>query len=85
MHTHVGTVIDTYVVIIKHGFLDSPSRHTYLSILAFCRSSTHHPVSGFGEAATPFSGLLHFTLDSHLIMLRAGQGGIRYHFFFFSL
>ena len=30
--------------------------------------------------ATPFPGLLHFTLDPHLIMLSAKQGGIKYHF-----
>ena len=28
------------------------------------------------EGATPFPGLLHFTLDMHLIL----QGGIKYHF-----
>ena len=31
--------------------------------------------------ATPFPGLLHFTLDSHLIVMSAKQGGIKYHFF----
>ena len=30
--------------------------------------------------STPFSGLLHFTLDPHLIVLSAKQGGIKYHF-----
>ena len=33
-----------------------------------------------GEGATPFSGLLHFTLDSYLILLSVKQGGIKYHF-----
>ena len=33
-----------------------------------------------GEGATPFSGLLHFTLDPYLIMLSVKQGGIKYHF-----
>ena len=30
--------------------------------------------------ATPFPGLLHFTLDWYLIMLSVKQGGIKYHF-----
>ena len=34
-----------------------------------------------GENATPFPGLLHFILDTHLIMLSVKQGGIKYHFF----
>ena len=33
-----------------------------------------------GEGATPFPGLLHFTLDTYLILLRVKQGGIKYHF-----
>ena len=33
-----------------------------------------------GEGATPFSGLLHFTLDMYLILLSVKQGGIKYHF-----
>ena len=33
-----------------------------------------------GEGATPFSGLLHFTLDTYLILLSVKQGGIKYHF-----
>ena len=32
------------------------------------------------EGATPFTGLLHFTLDTYLIMLSAKQGGIKDHF-----
>ena len=35
---------------------------------------------GIRKGATPFSGLLHFTLDPYLIMLSAKQGGIEYHF-----
>ena len=35
---------------------------------------------GVGEGATPFPGLLHFTLDLYLIMLSVKQGGIKYHF-----
>ena len=34
---------------------------------------------GVGEGATPFPGLLHFTLDPHLIMLSDKQGGIKYY------
>ena len=30
--------------------------------------------------ATPFPGLLHFTLDPYLIMLSVKQGSIKYHF-----
>ena len=33
-----------------------------------------------GEGATPFPGLLHFTLDTYLILLSVKQGGIKYHF-----
>ena len=32
------------------------------------------------EGATPFPGLLHFTLDRYLILLSVKQGGIKYHF-----
>ena len=35
----------------------------------------------FSIATTPFPGLLHFTLDSHLIVLIAKQGGIKNNFF----
>ena len=33
---------------------------------------------GVGEDATPFPGLIHFTLDPYLIMLTVKQGGIKY-------
>ena len=33
-----------------------------------------------GEGATPFPGLLHFTLDPYLTMLSIKQGNIKYHF-----
>ena len=39
------------------------------------------PNQGEGEGATPFPGLLHFTLDPYLILLSVKQGGIKYHFF----
>ncbi len=35
---------------------------------------------GVEKGATPFRGLLHFTLDPYLIMLNVKQGGIKYHF-----
>ena len=39
----------------------------------------------WGEGATPFPGLLHFTLDPHLIVLSAKQGGINNHFCVFRM
>ena len=33
-----------------------------------------------GEEANPYLGLLHFTLDSYLIMLSIMQGSIKYNF-----
>ena len=35
---------------------------------------------GVKEGTTPFPGLLHFTLETYLIMLRVKQGDIKYHF-----
>ena len=32
------------------------------------------------EGATPFSELLHFTLDTYLLLPSVKQGGIKYHF-----
>ena len=37
------------------------------------------------RGATPFAGLLQFTLDPYLMMLRATQGGIKYHFWVFDM
>ena len=37
------------------------------------------------EGATPFPGLLHFTLDQYLIMLSVKQVGIKYHFWVFGM
>ena len=34
------------------------------------------------EGATPFLGLLHFTLDPYLTMLSVKQGGIKYLLFY---
>ena len=32
------------------------------------------------ESATPFPGLLHFTLDMYFILLSVKQDGIKFHF-----
>ena len=40
---------------------------------------------GVGEGATPFPGLLNFTLDPYLIMLSVKQGRIKYHFWVFGM
>ena len=45
-------------------------------------SLLHH---GVGEGETPFQGLLHFTLDSYVIMLSVKLGGIKYHFGVFGI
>ena len=36
--------------------------------------------SRYREGATPFPGLLRFTLNTYLILLSVKQGGIKYHF-----
>ena len=36
---------------------------------------------GVGEGVTLYLGLIHFILDTYLIMLIVKQGGIKYHFF----
>ena len=38
------------------------------------------PKAPFSIAATPFSRLPHFTLDTYLIMMSVKQGGIKYYF-----
>ena len=40
---------------------------------------------GVGGRTTPFSGLLHFTLDPYLTVLCAKQGGIKYDFWVFGM
>ena len=37
-------------------------------------------LTGVGEGAISFSGLLHFSLDTYLTILSVKQGGIKYHF-----
>ena len=39
-----------------------------------------NPKAPFSIATTPFPGLLHFTLDTYLILLSVKQGGIKYYF-----
>ena len=43
----------------------------------FLIATTH---LGVGEGMTPFPGLLHFILDTYLIMLGVKQAGIKYYF-----
>ena len=40
---------------------------------------------GVEEGATPFHGLLHFTLNPYLIVLSTKQGGIKYHIWVFGI
>ena len=42
-------------------------------------------IIGEGEGVIPFPGLLHFTLDTYLIMLSVKQGGIKYQFKVFGM
>ena len=69
------------VVAIEKGAFRSPStkvvNFTYIYISKVGDRSVHQ---GVGESDTPFPGLLHFTLDTYLILLRVKQGGIKYHF-----
>ena len=41
---------------------------------------SYYTTDGVGEGVTPFPGLLHFTLNTYLILLSVKQGGIKYHF-----
>ena len=43
------------------------------------------PFSIATTIATPFSGLLYFTLDPYFIMPSIKQGGIKYHFWVFGM
>ena len=64
---------------LKTKFLKKKSSlSTYKSKVGSLFDSLLH--QGVGEGATPFPGLLHFTLDLYLIMLSVKQGGIKYHF-----
>ena len=45
--------------------------HVYVNESAYDYTTLHQ---GVGEGTTPFPGLLHFTLDTYLIMLSVKQG-----------
>ena len=47
-----------------------------------CHHHHHHHVV---PPATPFPGLLHFTLDPYLILLSVKERGIKYHFKVFGM
>ena len=63
-------------------FVDFINGQICLSITS--ASSTHLQVTEIyyatGKGTTLFLGLLHFTLDTYLIMLSVKQGNIKYHF-----
>ena len=44
-----------------------------------CSLFNIYNIKVYVKDATPFPGLLHFTLDTHLIMLSIKQGGIKDH------
>ena len=69
-----------YIYISKVG--DCSRRQLKRSLFLFqTTQKLPFPTRGVGEGATPFPGLLHFTLDMYLIMLIVKQDGIKYHFF----
>ena len=54
--------------------LKKETRNLYIANI-FCDMYNRHP-----DKNTPFPGLLHFTLDTYLILLSVKQGGNKYHF-----
>ena len=72
IHRFIHVLIHIYVYISKVGdhIRGWPEGSLFDSLLH----------QGVGEGATPFPGLLHFTLDPYLIMLSVKQEGIKYHF-----
>ena len=72
-HTHTHTHIYIYIYIRKVKFVTvvegDPKAPFSIATTPRC----------FGKSATPFLGLLHLTLDTHLVMLSVKQGGIKYH------
>ena len=71
----------------KHELQIFPLFWKYATVSKVSNLSSGWPEGSFfnsyysvGEGATPFPGLLHFTLDPYLIMLSVKQGGIKYHF-----
>ena len=70
-----------------HTFLKSMLNHLYKKkskvgdlIWGWFKMSLFNSYRYVWEAATPFPGLIHFTLDPYLIMLSVKQGDIKYHF-----
>ena len=43
------------------------------------------PKQRLGKGATPFPGLLYFTLDPYFIIRKVKQAGIKYHFLSFGI
>ena len=71
-HTHTHTLYIYIYKLTDHSWgLPKGSLNQYL----LCRN--------VGESATPFSGLLHFTLDLYFIMLNVKQEAIKYDFLSF--
>ena len=67
------------------SFSTSPPRVTKLLLMMICDRKLGIPFQyllhrGVGEDATPFAWLLHFTLETYLIMLSVKQRGIKNHF-----
>ena len=60
-------------------FLRKGNCQTCIYVLCLKSKTCDHRHS-VGEGATSFPGLLHFPLDTYLIMLSVKQGGIKYHF-----
>ena len=73
-HTHTHTYIYIYIYMYKSKVGDRSGGQAEGSIF---KKLLHR---GVGEGASLFSGFLHFTLDTYLILLTVKQGGIKYHF-----
>ena len=78
-HTHTHTHRYTCIYTHTHTDVKKWSRRTYSRVTRRLRfpKLLHR---GGRVGATPFSGLLHFTIYPHLIMLSVKQSGIKYHF-----
>ena len=61
---HIPIIVHRLVILLNCKWL--------LNLASFVKTS--------GQGASPFPGLLHFTLDAFLIMLSVKQGAIKYHF-----
>ena len=75
---HLSTVfLGLSAAKLKEGLFVGPLIREVLEDTDFFRELIHQ---GVGEGTTPFPGLLHFTIDSYLIMLSVKQGSVKYHF-----